>query len=57
MADVDGPTVASAVYETLFKEETFDLNDVPYALDDAVQILREQRVEAQRWAVFVHMGA
>jgi hypothetical protein len=49
--------VASSVYGTLFKEETFDLNDVPYALDDAVQLLREENVEAQRWAVFVHMGA
>jgi hypothetical protein len=57
MTDVDGPNVASTVYGALFKEETFDLNDVPYALDDAVQMLREQRVEAQRWAVFVHMGA
>jgi hypothetical protein len=57
MTDVDGPSVASSVYGAFFKEGTFDLNDVPYALDDAVQILRDQRVEARRWAVFVHMGA
>jgi hypothetical protein len=59
MADADGPIVASSVYDTLFKEETFDLNDVPYALDDAVRLLREQQKEmnAERWAVFVHMGA
>jgi hypothetical protein len=59
MADSDGPIVASSVYEMLFKEETFDINDVPYALDDAVRLLREkeQKVNAERWAVFMHMGA
>jgi hypothetical protein len=56
MTDVDGPIVAATVYETLFKEATFDLNDVPYALDDAVRLLREQKVNPERWAVFVHMG-
>jgi hypothetical protein len=57
MADADGPTVASAVYETLFREDKFSLDDVPYALDAAVQCLREKNVKAQRWTVFLHMGA
>jgi hypothetical protein len=57
MTDVDGPAIADFVYEAMFKEEVFDLNVVPYALDDAVRLLREQRVEARRWSVFVHMGA
>jgi hypothetical protein len=57
MSDADGPTVAKSVYETLFKEERFDIKDVPYALDDAVRLLREEKVNAERWAVFVHMGA
>jgi tetratricopeptide (TPR) repeat protein len=57
MADADGPTVASTVYQKLLDEETFDLNNAPYALDDAVQLLREEKVDAERWAVFVHMGA
>jgi hypothetical protein len=57
MADADGPVVASSVYETLFKEAIFDLSDVPYALDDAIRLLRERKVDAERWAVFVHMGA
>jgi hypothetical protein len=57
MADADGPVVASSVYETLFKEAIFDLNNVPYALDDAIRLLRERKVDAERWAVFVHMGA
>jgi hypothetical protein len=57
MTDADGPLIADSVYEALFKEETFDLNVVPYALDDAVRRLRESKVEARRWSVFVHMGA
>jgi hypothetical protein len=57
MSDADGPTVASSVYETLLKEERFDIKDVPYVLDDAVRLLREEKVNAERWAVFVHMGA
>jgi hypothetical protein len=57
MSDVDGPVVAGSVYKTLFREEVFDLDAVPYALDDAVQRLREEKVEARRWAVFLHMGA
>jgi hypothetical protein len=57
MTDIDGPVIADLVYEAMFKEEVFDLNVVPYALDDAVRLLREQRVEAGRWSVFVHMGA
>jgi hypothetical protein len=57
MTDADGPMVADSFYEALFKENMFDLNAVPYALDDAVQRLREQKVAAKRWSVFVHMGA
>jgi hypothetical protein len=57
MTDVDGPIVASSVYKALFQEEVFDLDAVPYALDDAVRRLREEKVEARRWAVFLHMGA
>jgi hypothetical protein len=57
MSDVDGPTVAGSVYEALFQEEAFSLDTVPYALDDAVRRLREMKVGARRWAVFVHMGA
>jgi hypothetical protein len=57
MTDKDGPVVASSVYKTLFQEGVFDLDAVPYALDDAVRRLREEKVEARRWAVFIHMGA
>jgi hypothetical protein len=57
MTDADGPVVADLVYEVLFKEDVFDLNIVPYALDNAVQRLRERKINAERWSVFVHMGA
>jgi hypothetical protein len=57
MSDADGPIIAECVYEALFKDEVFDLKVVPYALDDAVQRLRELEVKPERWSVFVHMGA
>jgi hypothetical protein len=57
MSNKDGPLIADYVYEALFKEAVFDLNVVPYALDDAVRILRDRNVDAERWSVFVHMGA
>jgi hypothetical protein len=56
MHDEDGPKVARRVYEGLFEREQLDLDDVPYALDDAVQMLREAGVPPARWALFVHMG-
>jgi hypothetical protein len=57
MSDKDGPLIADYVYDALFEEAIFDSNLVPYALDDAVRNLREQNVDAERWSVFVHMGA
>jgi hypothetical protein len=57
MSDKDGPMIADYVYDVLFKEAIFDLNVVPYAVDDAVRHLREQKVDPERWSVFVHMGA
>jgi hypothetical protein len=56
MHDEDGPKVARAFYEALFQSEALDLDDVPYALDEAVQALRKAGVPAQRWALFMHMG-
>ena len=57
MEDEDGPKVAKVVYEELTKGEMFDLEDVPYALDAAVQKLRDDNVAPHRWAPFIHMGA
>jgi hypothetical protein len=56
MTDEDGPKVAKGMYERLFKKDKLDLDDIPYALDDAVRALREEGASAQRWAVFMHMG-
>jgi CHAT domain-containing protein len=56
MHDEDGPRVARCVYEYLFKSGRLNLDDVPYALDAAVTMLREAGVPAERWALFVHMG-
>jgi hypothetical protein len=56
MNDVDGPLVASKVYEELFRNEIVDLEAIPYALDDAVQELRRNGVSPNRWATYVHVG-
>jgi hypothetical protein len=56
MHDEDGPQVAQRVYERLLEKDCLDLDDIPYALDDAVRHLRELGVPASRWALFVHMG-
>jgi hypothetical protein len=56
MHDEDGPKVAQAFYEALFRGPSLSLDDVPYALDEAVHVLRDAGVPAQRWALFMHMG-
>jgi hypothetical protein len=56
MSDEDGPRLAHLFYEVLFEREQIDLDDIPYALDAAVQILRSDGVPARRWALFMHMG-
>lgn len=57
MGDVDGPIIAQKVYEELFSRENLELDDIPYALEAAVQELRDQEVSPSRWATFIHMGA
>jgi hypothetical protein len=57
MGDVDGPAVAASVYEELFKNDLLDPSVIPYALDDAVQKLRQLGLSPHRWATFVHIGA
>lgn len=58
MADADGPMVARMVYEEIFRGDSEVLNpdDVPYALDAAVQHLRSLHPEPSRWALYVHLG-
>jgi hypothetical protein len=56
MHDEDGPLVAQCFYKSLLERDLLDLDDVAYALDEAVQALRMTGVSAQRWALFMHMG-
>jgi hypothetical protein len=56
MHDEDGPKIAQRFYEVLFEKDSLDLDDVPYALDDAVQDLRIAGMPDSRWALFTHMG-
>jgi hypothetical protein len=56
MNDEDGPAIASSVYQSLLAKDQLDLDDVPYALDDAIQELRRSGSTAARWALFMHMG-
>jgi hypothetical protein len=57
MSDPDGPVVSKLFYDQLFESETIDANSVAYALDHAVNTLRQRGVPWKRWATFIHMGA
>lgn len=62
MIDADGPTIAGAFYEELFR----DLNGLPSvtpeftksarALDIAVKKLKSDGVAFRRWVPFIHFG-
>jgi hypothetical protein len=56
MNDEDGPDVAGWFYEGLFARNRLDLDDIAYALDGAVEKLRQKGVPASRWAAFIHIG-
>jgi hypothetical protein len=56
MSDDDGPDIARWFYESLFAKENLDLDNIAYALDEAVTKLRETGVPASRWALFIHIG-
>lgn len=59
MNDEDGPSVASTVYGELLKgrPQTIAAEDIPYALDTAVQKLRRQGLPSHRWAPYIYIGA
>lgn len=57
MNDADGPAVAQTVYTELMKNNMWDPDAVPYALDLAVCELRKRGLAPERWAPYVHMGA
>lgn len=58
MTDEDGPHVAKHVYTRLLspKDEYLDPEVIPYALDEAVQALREKGLPPERWSLFIHFG-
>jgi hypothetical protein len=64
ISDEDGPTVADAFYEHLFRENksaavnTFrpDTTEGAAALHVAVAKLRAKGVSFKRWVPFIHMG-
>jgi hypothetical protein len=57
MGDADGPFIARRFYKKLFERDVIDIDQVPYALDDAICALRESGAPPERWATFIHMGA
>ena len=60
--DPDGPTIADAFYEELFRGPDGEPALVPdttksaQALHIAVKKLRSQNVPFRRWVPFIHMG-
>lgn len=65
MADYDGPKIADAFYEYLFRDcdpscnppVTPDLTDAARALHLAVTKLRQEpNISLRRWVPFVHYG-
>ena len=58
MGDVDGPLVAQTVYTQLFQDvsDYLDPDIVPYALDEATQMLRARGLHPSRWAPYIHLG-
>jgi hypothetical protein len=57
MDDLDGPSVAVDFYERVMSKPYIEADDIPYALDAAVQNLRETGAAPHRWATFIHLGA
>jgi hypothetical protein len=56
MNDIDGPFVAEHIYKRVLRDGVLNLDLVPYALDSAIEELRQKGVDASRWATFVHIG-
>jgi hypothetical protein len=57
MNDADGPKMAQWFYEALLEKEEIELDDIPYALDSAVQKLRQSGAAPGGWATYMHWGA
>jgi hypothetical protein len=60
MGDSEGPVVAESIYSAIFKDgegaQHLDLEEVPYALDEAVRGMRQSGLDPSFWATYVHIG-
>jgi hypothetical protein len=56
LCDEDGPKVSQRFYTNLFAKDQADMDDIAYALDEAIRELRRSKVPASRWAPFMHIG-
>ena len=56
MDDADGPFIAKEIYSAVFKDGSFNLTVVPFALDGALRKLRAAGRSASHWATYVHVG-
>jgi hypothetical protein len=60
MGDMDGPVIAESIYSSLFNTDKgpkiLDPDDIPYALDEAVQRLRNSGLDPSSWATYIHIG-
>ena len=54
---MDGPEMTQWFYEILLEKDDIDLDDIPYALDEAIRRLRATGASPSRWATFIHVGA
>jgi hypothetical protein len=57
MGDADSLMVAKTMYKALLAQGGLDTHTLPYALDAAVQQLREHKLPPPRWATFIHVRA
>ncbi|KAH9474305.1 hypothetical protein JR316_0012763 [Psilocybe cubensis] len=58
MEDGDGPTIARAFYEYMYRNgEKADFRDSAEALYSAIRTMRKNKIPPERWIMFVHTGA
>lgn len=56
MGDTDGPLVAEMLYKRILAEGHLDMDSIAYALDEAVEFLRQRGSKPARWATYIHVG-
>jgi hypothetical protein len=58
MGDIDGPRFANRFYKELFSgfDQLLDVQSIPYAVDAAVQELRQMGLPPSRWAPYIYLG-